>query len=343
MKMPLMSIDRKRFLKSIGVLGMGGLGRWTRFNEGTAGNSDPQKPERISRGDTIGMVSPASTLSDRSAYGKIVANLRSMGYRVREGEHARRRHGNFAGTDTQRASDLMAMFRDPDISAIMAFRGGWGANRILELLDYEVIRSHPKALIGFSDVTALLLSIYARCGLITFHGPVGKSEWNSFTTESFRKALHGTDSYALKGKKRSHLPIREGRAEGRLLGGNLSVLTSLIGSEFLPDFRNAILFLEDVGESYYRIDRMMTQLALSGILDEINGFIFGTCTECSRDTPQAHGLDQILNHHISSRNIPSFSGFPFGHVDETLTLPVGLPARMDAGRGSLELLESPVR
>lgn len=338
-----MSIDRKRFLKSMGVLGLGGLGRWPRWMEGADGSSDPIKPEPLSRGDTIGMVSPASTLSDRSAFGKIVSNIRSMGYRTREGEHARRRYGNFAGTDTQRASDLMAMFRDPDISAVMAFRGGWGSNRILELLDYEVIRSHPKALIGFSDVTALLLSIYARSGLITFHGPVGKSEWTPFTTERFQKVLHGTEPYTLEGKQRSHLPLREGRAEGRLLGGNLSVLTSLIGSEFLPDFRNAILFLEDVGESYYRIDRMMTQLALSGILDEINGFIFGTCADCSRDTPQAHGLDQVLKHHLGSRNIPAFSGFPFGHLDETLTLPVGLPARMDAGRGSLELLESPVR
>lgn len=338
-----MSIDRKRFLKSLGLLGMGGLGGWPRWTKGTFGKPDPIKPERISRGDTIGLVSPASVLSDRSAYGKIAAKLRSMGYRIREGEHARRRHGNFAGTDTERASDLMSMFRDPDISAIMAYRGGWGSGRILDHLDYEVIRSHPKALVGFSDITALLLGIYARTGLITFHGPVGKSKWTSFTTESFRKALHGTGPYTMKGSKRFHHPIRDGRAKGRLLGGNLSVLTSLIGSEYLPDFRNAILFVEDVGEGYYRIDRMMTQLALCGILDEINGFIFGTCTDCSRDSPQAHGLNQVLDHHIGSRNIPAFSGFSFGHVDDTLTLPVGLPARMDAGAGSLDILETPVR
>lgn len=341
-----MNIDRKTFLRNLGMLGAAGLGGWPVRPPLAA--VERLKPPRLGEGDTIGLVSPASTLPELSRYDEVVRKIRSLGYGVREGAHSRDRHGNLAGTDRDRAADLMAMFRDPEVDAVMAFRGGWGSNRILEMIDFQVIRDHPKALIGFSDITSLLLSVYARCGLITFHGPVGKSEWSLFTLRSFRKALRDAAPYTLgnepgeEGDGERFL-LREGTAEGILLGGNLSVLSSMVGTGYLPDFTGGLLFLEEVGENYYRIDRMLNQLRLSGILEKLSGFIFGVCTDCSRGTPRAHGLEEVLRHHIEPLGIPAFAGMRFGHLEETLTLPVGVRARMDARSGSLRLLEAPVR
>lgn len=338
-----MNIDRKDFLRRLGLLGAAGLGGWPLRPPHPA--DEILKPPRLRRGDTIGLVSPASTLPELSRYDRVVRKIRSLGYGVREGAHARDRHGNLAGADRDRAADLMAMFRDPGVDAVMAFRGGWGSNRILEMIDFQLIRDHPKALIGFSDITSLLLSVYARSGLITFHGPVGKSEWSPFTLGSFRNALGNAAPYTLRNEQGDggRFLLREGTAEGILLGGNLSVLSSMVGSGYLPDFSGGLLFLEEVGEHFYRIDRMLTQLRLSGILEKLSGFIFGVCADCSRGTPRAHGLEEVLRNHIEPLGIPAFAGMRFGHLEDTLTLPVGVRARMDARSGSLRLLEAPVR
>lgn len=339
-----MSIDRKTFLRNLGLLGAAGLGGWP-LRTPLAGD-ERLMPPRLREGDTIGMISPASTLPELSRYDEVLRKIRSLGYRVREGAHSRDRYGNLAGNDRDRAEDLMAMFRDPEVDAVMAFRGGWGSNRILDLVDFQVIRDHPKALVGFSDITSLLLSVYARSGLVTFHGPVGKSEWSPFTLNSFRKALRDGVPYILgsePGGDEKRFLLREGTAEGILLGGNLSVLSSMVGSGYLPDFTGALLFLEEVGEDYYRIDRMLTQLRLSGILEKISGFVFGACTDCARGVPRAHGLQEVLRHHVEPLDIPAFGGMRFGHLADTLTLPVGVRARMDARSGTLRLLEAPVR
>ncbi len=232
------------------------------------------KPAPLHLGDTIGLVSPASIVGDDKEYDKVVKTIRNLGYNVKEAPHARDKFGYFAGEDKVRAADLNAMFSDPSVDAIMAFRGGWGCNRILEYLDFELIREHPKMLIGYSDITSLLLAIYAKTRVTTFHGPVATSTWTKFTMTHFRKAVSNFEPLVLPGSSRAmsedYQPVetlRKGRAEGRLLGGNLSVLTSIVGSEYLPDWKDSILFLEDVGEDVYRIDRMLTQLKLTGILD----------------------------------------------------------------------------
>lgn len=340
--------SRKEFLKKLALLG-GGLaalpGLPSRAGYLPAATAGPLRPPALQPGDTIGLVSPASTLPDRAQYDRIAERVRDLGFRVLEGEHARSRWGNFGGTDRQRADDLHAMFRNPEVDAVMAFRGGWGSGRLLPLLDFGLMADHPKALIGFSDITSLLLSVYARTGMVTFHGPVGKSEWTPFTTRSFRRVLQRGGEGPLSDSGVSGgdpLTLRAGRAEGVLLGGNLSVLSAMVGTGWLPDFDGALLFLEEVGEDYYRVDRMLTQLGQAGILEGLAGFAFGSCASCGRGTPRAHGLREVIERHILPLEIPAVTGLPFGHVDDNMTLPVGVRARLDADSGGLELLESPV-
>ncbi|MDZ7773963.1 MAG: LD-carboxypeptidase [Balneolaceae bacterium] len=336
--------SRRQFLRNLSLLG-GALAvpvSRTRAADGAV----PLSPPALRPGDTIGLVSPASALPEQAEYDRVLQRVRDLGYRVREGAHARNTWGNFGGTDRERANDLHAMFRDPKVDAVMAFRGGWGSARILPLLDFSLIVSHPKALIGFSDITSLLMAVYARTGMVTFHGPVGRSEWTPFTTGCFHRVLRQGGTGALAGAdagdKGEVRTLREGRAEGVLLGGNLSVLTAMAGTGWLPDFEGAVLFLEEVGEDYYRIDRMLTQLGQTGLLKGLAGFAFGRCASCERGTPRAHGLREVLEQHLLPLGIPAVMGLPFGHVDHSLTIPVGVRARLDAGTGTLELLESPV-
>lgn len=296
----------------------------------------------LKRGDTIGMISPASSLPGEEDYDKIAATIEGFGFQVKIGTHARDHYGYLAGTDENRAADLNAMFADPEVNAILPFRGGWGSNRLLEYIDYEAIRQNPKMLIGFSDITTLLLAIYARTGLVTYHGPVGKSEWTTFTRSYFRKGVMQSQPFRMQSKK-DITTLRSGRAAGTLLGGNLSVLTSMLGSAYLPRWRNSILFLEDVGEDVYRIDRMMTQLRLNGVLEQINGLIFGQCTNCGVSSGHHFTLEQMLKDHIKEYEIPAFVGANIGHIDDMFTLPIGIRAEMDADTGTIGLLEAPTK
>lgn len=307
-------------------------------------------PKRLQRGDTIGLVSPASRLPKKKQYDKIIRQVKDLGYNVKVAEHARRRYGYLAGKDEHRAEDLNTMFADDSVDAILPFRGGWGCNRILPLLDYEAIQQNPKILVGFSDITSLLNAIYAKTGLVTFHGPVGKVDWTDYTTEHFRKSLGYQDSYTLEIPPTDLCEdcnklsvISPGKASGRLLGGNLSVLTAMLGSEYVPDWEGNILFLEDVGEDVYRIDRMLTQLKLNGIFDKISGFVFGQCTSCDQANSYSLTLKQVFDDHLKPFDIPAFSGAMFGHISKMVTLPVGIPAKMDAQQGSITITESATR
>lgn len=326
---------------------MGGVGsaiNATSFS--TTSDLDTIKPRRLQKGDTIGLVSPASRLHDPDRYDEIVKTVKDLGYKVKEGKNARNQYGYFAGTDEERAADLNAMFADDSVDAILPFRGGWGCNRILSLIDYELIAKNPKILVGFSDITSLLLAIYAKTGLITFHGPVGKSDWTDYTVDHFTEILSGQESAELEIPQNGFCEdcdslgvITSGKAAGRLLGGNLSVLTAMAGSDYLPDWKGSILFVEDVGEDVYRIDRMMTQLKLNGILDQISGFVFGQCTECERANSYSLTLQQVLEDHLEPLEIPAFSGAMFGHLSKMLTLPVGLQAEINAQSGTIKLAE----
>lgn len=340
--------DRKSFLKKAGYGTISALAGIHLKIDKTA--HVRRKPPILSKGDTIGMISPASSLSSDKEYESVVREVEKRGFKVKVGAHANDHYGYFAGTDEERAADLNAMFVDPAIDAILPFRGGWGSNRILEYIDYNSIQQNPKPLIGYSDITALLLAIYARAGLIGFHGPVGSSDWTNFTWAYFKKALMQPAPYTLKNWRGASSPslnsiktITEGQAAGVLLGGNLTVLTAMLGSAYTPDWNDSILFLEDVGEDVYRIDRMLTQLRLNGVFDKINGFIFGKCTNCTVSEGYHFTLEQIVKDHIKEFGIPAFLGANIGHIADMLTVPVGVQAQMNANRGIITLLESPVK
>ena len=342
-----MGWSRKDFFK---VLGLGSLTGFTLSSvacETRKEDASIIKPKMLSQGDVIGMPSPGFLINEPGAYDEIVDTIEGLGFKVKEGTNARNSFGYFAGTDQERVEDLHSLFADSEVDAIMPFRGGWGSNRILDLLDFELIKNNPKAFIGFSDITALLLSIYAKTGLVTFHGPVGKSEWTEFTLSSFKNMLMNENPTTLSNPPEStgYAPsnfrtITSGKTKGKIIGGSLTVLTSMLGSGYVPDLKGAILFVEDVGESVYRIDRMLTQLKLNGILKEINGFIFGRCTDCPKGYNYGFTLEQILDQHIKQLEIPSFYGSMIGHLDHMFTLPIGITVEMNSNTGTINFLES---
>ncbi len=301
------------------------------------------KPKRIKKGATLGLVAPGSPIYNRSDFDKMIESLEGLGYTLVLGQHVKDRKGYLAGADEDRVKDLMGMFQDDQIDAILCTRGGWGSNRLLSLIDFEVIRNNPKPLIGFSDITSLLLSIYKKSGLVTFHGPVGKSEWNSFTVNSWNEVLIEAKkaSYEVPDDETDAFTIAPGKAEGKLLGGNLTVLTSMIGSDYLPDFDGAILFFEDIGEDVYRVDRMLTQLKMAGILTKINGFVFGKCTDCDAGS-NSLTLKEVFDDHIVPLRIPAFYGAMISHEEKNITLPIGIKARIDAEEKTIHLLDSAV-
>ena len=338
-------MNRKGFIKLLSAGGFGALLTKT----GIFGNAKRViKPKKLQKGDTIGLISPGFILPDSTKYDEIIDQIKKLGYNVKEGPNARNKYGYLAGTDKERAADLNAMFANDSVDAIMPFRGGWGCNRILPLIDFDTIQKNPKILVGYSDITTLLLSIFAKTGLITFHGPVGKSKWTNYTTNHFQEVLTGQQRlFDILNKNLCKecdelSVITPGRTTGTLLGGNLSVLSAMMGSDYLPNWNNSILFLEDVGEDVYRLDRMLTQLKLNGVLEEMSGLIFGQCTSCEMSSSSSLTLKQVFDDHIKPLDIPAFSGAMIGHIDNMITLPVGLDVEMDTQKGTIKLNENAV-
>lgn len=338
-----MDFSRKDFLKLSGLAAFSGITGTAKAGTAPVHSlPDLIKAPPVKAGDTLSLIAPASPIYDETDFEQMLTDLRDLGFKLKEGNHVRKQRGYLAGTDEERASDLMDAFRDPETDGIICVRGGWGCNRILPLIDFNVIAAHPKFFMGFSDITSLHLSIYKHTGLVTFHGPVGKSKWTDITLGSFKDvAWEGDKSEYLIPEDHDAYTIQSGVTEGRLLGGNLTVLAAMIGSDYVPSFENAILFLEDVGESVYRIDRMLTQLKLAGILDQISGFVFGKCTACDSGS-NSLTLQQVFEDHISPLEIPAFYGALISHEDDNVTIPVGTIGQMDADAKSLRLLESGV-
>ena len=301
---------------------------------------------RISLGDTVGLVAPASAVS-ASAIAASQHTVRGMGLVPQLGANVARTDGYLAGTDAQRAADLNAMFADDDIAAIFAIRGGWGGARLLELLDWEMIRRNPKLVIGYSDITSLHLAIAARAGFPTIHAPNASNSWPKASWESlWRLAFTGETPVLDMGERGpSARTITPGRARGKLLGGNLTVLSTLMGTPWVPDFDGAILFLEDVNEAEYRIDRMLQQLELAGVLKKLAGVIFGSCRSCASDDPGYAGLtlDTVLDQHLKPLGIPAFTGANIGHHRGQLSLPHGGEVEMDSEARTIRLISPIVR
>jgi muramoyltetrapeptide carboxypeptidase len=313
-----------------------------------------RKPPRLRTGDTIGLVEPAGFTDDQFDLQNVINSVRAMGLVPKVAPHVAERWGYLAGKDRERAADVNAMFADPNVRAIFAVRGGWGSARILPFLDWNTIRANPKLLVGFSDITALHLAIAAKAGFTTIHGPNAASSWGALSWESFRAvAFEGqTPTYATPPGAEDRLAQRAGRvrtfrggkASGPLLGGNLTVLTALMGTPYLPSFDGAILFIEDVDEAEYRIDRMLTQLALGGVLGKVAGIVFGQCTDCRAKGPSYGGfsLSQVLEQHLAPLGVPAFQGALIGHVANQYSIPVGARAEIDAEAGTIRLLEPAV-
>ena len=311
------------------------------------------KPKRLRPGDTVGLVSPASITFDPVLIDIVREVLTALELEMKLDPRALNRWGYFAGTDVERAEAINAMFADPDVDAVLALHGGWGSARVLPLLDYGLIAKHPKIFVGYSDITALLLALYARSGLVTFHGPTGNSTWNKFSADYFHRMVFEGETLTMENPKDlgDNLAqvqdrirtITPGTARGRLAGGNLTVLSSLVGSDYLPDWNGHILFLEDINEEIYRIDRMLTQLKLAGVLDKISGFVFGKCTDCDVGSGySSFTLEEVLNDHIGRLGIPAFHGSMIGHVKDKFTVPLGVEVEIDAARGVIALLEPAV-
>lgn len=308
------------------------------------------RPKKLSVGDTIGIVSPSSAIFETEPYRIAVETFEAMGLKVKLGEFVSNRHGHLAGTDEERAKEFNDMFADPEIDAVIALRGGSGAARILDKLNYEVIKQNPKIFIGYSDITALHLAIFAKTGLVTFHGPLAVSTWNTFSYDIFRKILFQGEAVVFKNPKSKGdnlvqvnnriRTITTGTAKGPLLGGNLSVLTGIMGTPYFPlDWEGKILYLEDVGEQIYAIDRMMSQLKLGGVLDQISGFVFGKCSDCNPGNGYgSFTLEEVLDHYIKPLNIPAYTGAMFGHVSDNSTIPNGIDAEINAETGTIKML-----
>lgn len=313
------------------------------------------KPKALKKGDTLGLVCPAYSAFIREEVEAAIEALEILGFKVKKGKHIYDRYGYLSGKDEDRAADINEMFADKEIDGIVAMHGGWGCARLLPLLNYDVIQKNPKVFIGYSDITALLLSIYSQTGLITFHGPVGSSTWNDFSVKYFKSVLMEGEAVKMSNpiKKGDSLvqtedriyKIYSGRASGKLIGGNLTVLSHIMGSSFVPDFKGAILFVEDVNEEVYKVDRMLTQLKISGVLNQLSGFVFGKCTECG---PSKGGfgsltLEDLWEDHIKPLKIPAFAGTMIGHIKDKFTVPVGLEATIDADEGTIKLKEAAVK
>lgn len=302
------------------------------------------KPPRLREGDTIAVINPSPMVLRARDRPVATRALEAAGLKVKVGPTLDRPAGAPPLDDAARADEINRFFADPDVRAIIPARGGWGAARLLPHLDYDLIRSNPKVLIGFSDFSALLLGIHARTGLVTFHGPMGLSSWEPFTLAHARQVLfEGKAARLVSDPPPSAHRIVSGRARGPLCGGNLTVLSSMVGSPYLRVDRRAILFLEEVEEPYSEVDRMMTQLGLAGILEPIGGFVFGQCTRC--DPPVLNrrlDLDRVLAQHVTGLGVPAWRGAAIGHVERQLTLPIGIAAEIDADRGSIQLLEPAV-
>lgn len=313
------------------------------------------RPSRLRKGDQVGLITPASYIDDDGLQ-KAVSNLEALGLRVVMGKHIRSLYGSLAGTDAERLADLHSMFANPDIRGIWCARGGYGAARLLEDVDYQLIRRNPKVLVGYSDITALHAALLQAAGLVTFHGPVGSSTFTDYTLAQLHAVLfEPQESHLIEVASAQQeqaeadalyktAVITGGQAEGQLIGGNLSLLASLAGTAYLPDIKGKLVFIEDIGEKPYRIDRMLTTLRQAWPLEQAAGIVLGVFADCeAKEGSRSLSLQQTLKDRLGDLGIPVCYGLSFGHIEHMTTLPVGVRARLDTSSMSLRLLEPGVQ
>jgi muramoyltetrapeptide carboxypeptidase len=293
-------------------------------------------PPPLLAGARVALVSPSGPLRSSDELDIAIAQARTFGWEPIVGTHALAKHGYLAGSDTERLHDFNAALADKSVDGIWCLRGGYGAMRLLAGLDVDAMRSRPRTLIGYSDITALHSALGGPADVITFHGPTARSKLSAFSRDSLDRAVvqHADPC----GTAFDATTMRPGRAEGRLVGGNLALLASVCGTPFAPDYTDAILVLEDVGEATYRIDRMLQQLALSGALANLAGIVFGRFTDGTDPADESScELTDILREAADLAGVPTMSGAPIGHIDDQWTIPIGAMAELDADNQTLHV------
>jgi muramoyltetrapeptide carboxypeptidase len=316
----------------------------------------PQKPKALIPGDSVGIIAPGTAVSDPDDLNLVKELLNYLGLKYRFGSNVIKGTGYKTRTIDERVNDIHEMFVDKDIKAVFCIRGGYGSPQLLNHLDYDLIRSNPKIFLGYSDITAMHIAIGKHSNLVTFHGPVMLSSFTKFTYDYFYKALFDTNPIGIiknsesKGFIRETFPVRtikSGKAQGRLTGGNLSLIAATMGTPYEIETEGRILCIEDVDEEPFRIDRMLTQLDLAGKLKSAAGIVFGRCTGCDGNKLEPskvwdYSLGEVLDSIFGKYNIPSFYGLNFGHTSEQATLPFGCLAEIDSDLGIINVMEGGV-
>lgn len=349
------SLTRRGFLGGVGAAaGALALAPTEIFAERQTG--ELIRPKALRAGDTVGIITPATEVPDPDRLALADKTLNYFNLRVRRGKNVGKRFGSYRESVQARLDDLHEMFRDAEVKAVFAIRGGYGSPHLLDRIDYDLIRRNPKIFLGYSDITAMHLAINKNSRLVTFHGPIVLSRFTDYTQQNFRKVLFSAqpigkltnpaDSNELR-PAHSLRTIRAGRATGQLIGGNLSLVCATLGTPFEIETRGRILFLEDVEEQAYSIDRMLTQLRLAGKLQQAAGIIWGECDSCGApdfkpSTTIPFTVGEVADNIFGELKIPVLSGLTIGHTSDQLTLPLGIAATLDATAGTLEINASGV-
>ncbi len=306
------------------------------------------KPRRLKSGDTIGVIAPAGPVK-KARLKKGVENLEKLGYEIKLASNIWSRIGYLAGEDEERAESVNQMFADPEIEAILCARGGFGSIRILEQIDYALVRRNPKIFVGFSDLTLLLLVMNKFCNLVTFHGPMVAVDFDrrsAYNRRHFFKAVASTRPVGrIKNSKTLGIwrAIAQGKVSAPILGGNLTLVTRLLGTKYEPDFRGKILFLEDLNEDVYRIDGMLAQLKLAGILKNVKGVTLAEFVNCHPSKKASFTLEEVFEHYFASARYPVIYPVSCGHGADKITIPLGVRATIDTDKRIFSIDEDGVR
>lgn len=353
-------MHKKNFKKVVFVLSLIYMIHQGLFAQNIANNQGEFsiiKPARLYPGDKVALTAPAWLISENDLNVSI-EKIKQLGFEPVYSDKILGRHGYFSGTDQERADDFNNMIKNPEIKAIIFVNGGYGCTRILDLLDYDAIKKNPKIIMGFSDCTALINAIHDNTGLITFHGPISRTLHHNYSRQQFENiAIDPTDRYVIESsdndlhkfdedKTFERYTITSGNAQGKLIGGNLTLVCSLIGTPYQLDLQDKIVMIEDIGEEPYRIDRMLTQLISSGELSKAAGIAFGICKGCDKSdksiAPNSFTLKQVIEERIKPLNIPAVYGLSFGHNENNFIFPIGLDAELNADNMTIMLKEKPV-
>jgi muramoyltetrapeptide carboxypeptidase len=310
------------------------------------------KPKKLKKGDVIGIISPASFPKDESRIEKGVNYLEKLGYRVEVGKHITKQYGYLAGTDEERLEDLHYMFKNKDVKAIINIRGGYGSGRLLDKINYGLIKRNPKIFVGYSDITALQMAFLKKAGLVTFAGPMlavdfWRDDVNEFTEEFFWNMVTSNKKIGkLKNPDNENFyTLTKGRGEGQLVGGNLALLSSIMGTPYQPNLKNSVLLLEEIGEEPYKIDRMFYQIKYAtNNFKDLKGIIIGRFVDCYIKNPEDASLtlNDVISGYFENLKIPVIYNVKHGHIEQNLTIPWGLKTKINASRNFIEIMESAV-